>query len=116
MRRRLIFRLRDCFQLLCFLRFSIAPVHPRCVVRAVLSALNVVVLSRTPRTYLRTALEPWRGIVCCWLHTLQEQFALFIEGLCEEFGIKQDSCITKAHFIQVCPTDIYMHGLTLCEL
>jgi hypothetical protein len=32
---------------------------------------------------------------------LQEQFADFIGGLCEDFAMKPDSCITKAHFIQV---------------
>lgn len=32
---------------------------------------------------------------------VQEEYALFIEGLCEDFDMHPDSCITQAHFVQV---------------
>lgn len=32
---------------------------------------------------------------------VQEEYAQFIEGLCEEFDMKPDSCISQAHFVQV---------------
>jgi hypothetical protein len=31
----------------------------------------------------------------------QEEYAQFIEGLCEEFDMKPDACISQVHFVQV---------------
>lgn len=32
---------------------------------------------------------------------MQEEYAQFIEGLCDDFDMKPDSCITQVHFVQV---------------
>ena len=31
----------------------------------------------------------------------EEQFGDFIEGLCEDFGMTPDTCITQAHFVNL---------------
>lgn len=41
------------------------------------------------------------NVSCIHSHLAQERYADFVAGLCDEFGIQPDTCITQGHFVDV---------------